>query len=159
MFLVNCFQEYSILDHCILFKDSRILYRGIKKVLVEIETIVLLLYACKKYNYHIFGNGGKVPIMATHGAVGPFNVDREDWLLYIERLQQYFIANEVKEDRQRAILLSVCGAPTYQVIRNLAVPRKPTAFTFGELVEFVQSYYSSTPSTIVQHYNFNTRVQ
>ena len=119
----------------------------------------MLLYACTKHNYHIFGDGGKVLIMATHGAVGPFNADREDWSSYIERLQQYFIANKVKEDKLRAILLSVSGAPTYKVIRNLAAPRKPTAFTFGELVEFVQSYYSPAPSTIVQHYNINTRVQ
>ena len=41
------------------------------------------------------------------------------------------------EDKQRAILLSVCGSKTYKLIRNLITPRKPSEKTFAELVELV----------------------
>ena len=49
--------------------------------------------------------------MATHGTVGEFDSGRETWVSYSERLEQYFIANDVAgEEKKRAILLSVCGA-------------------------------------------------
>lgn len=61
--------------------------------------------------------------MAMHGTVGEFDHDKEDWVSYCERLVQYFTANDVNDaGKQRAILLSVCGAATYQLIRNLVVP-------------------------------------
>ena len=66
--------------------------------------------------------------MATHGSVGEFNPDREDWISYTERLTQYFVANGISAeegDKRKAILLSSCGAATYQLIRNLAAPNKP----------------------------------
>ena len=51
---------------------------------------------------------------------------QEDWESYEERLQQYFVANDIAEaEKQRAILLSVCGQSTYNVIRNLVAPKKP----------------------------------
>ena len=62
--------------------------------------------------------------MATHGSIEELNSTREDWLSYTERLIQYFVANGKSEegDKRRAILLSSCGAATYQLIRNLVAP-------------------------------------
>ena len=58
--------------------------------------------------------------MATHGTLGEFNPTREDWTSYDERLELYFTANDiVAEKKQQAILLSVCGAETYRLIRDL----------------------------------------
>jgi hypothetical protein len=51
--------------------------------------------------------------MAQHGSVGEFQSAQGDWLAYVERLQQYFTANNVDEGKQRAILLSAVDAPTY----------------------------------------------
>ena len=46
--------------------------------------------------------------MAAHGKLEQFHVGQEDWDTYKERLQQYFVANNVKgAKKQRAILLSV----------------------------------------------------
>ena len=51
--------------------------------------------------------------MASNGHMGEFNNQLEDWRSYTERLQNYFIANDIKsEAKQRAILLSVCGPRT-----------------------------------------------
>ena len=96
-----------------------------------------------------------------HGAVGEFNSDQEDWVSYTERLTQYFIANGIAEegDKCRAILLSSCGAPTYQLIRNLVAPGKPTDKTFSEIVALVRDHHQPHPSTIVQRFNFHTRIQ
>ena len=77
--------------------------------------------------------------MAKHSGIGEFNADREDWISYSERLIQYFVANAVatEGDTRRAILLSSCGAPTYQLIQNLVAPGKPIDKTFDELITSV----------------------
>ena len=109
--------------------------------------------------YNTFGDEDKLD-MANHGTIGPFEQGKEDWTSYSERLEQYFAANDVTDaGKQRAILLSSCGAPTYQVIRNLTAPDKPTARTFKEIVALVKDHYCPPPSEIVQRFTFNTRSQ
>ena len=57
--------------------------------------------------------------MATHGSMEAFNPQAEDWTIYAERLQHYLVANGVEDaDKKRAILLTVCGAPTYKLLRS-----------------------------------------
>ena len=64
--------------------------------------------------------------MATHGSLGEFNPTRNDWTSYAERLELYFTANDITERKQQAILLSVCGAEMYRLIRDLIAPTKHT---------------------------------
>ena len=53
--------------------------------------------------------------MAKHGCMGEFFPEREQWNTYVERLQNYFVANDSgAEVKKRAILLSICGVTTYQ---------------------------------------------
>ena len=68
--------------------------------------------------------------MANHGKLSEYDM-QEEWSEYIEILEFYFEANGVS-DKQRAILLSVCGSKTYKLIRNLTTPEKPADKTFTE---------------------------
>jgi hypothetical protein len=59
----------------------------------------------------------------------------------MERLQQYFLANDVvSEEKKWAILLSNCGPQTYQLLKNL-------------------DHYHPKPSIIVQRFSFHTQAQ
>ena len=79
---------------------------------------------------------------------------------YTERMEQYFAANNVQDtSKQRAILLSLCGAPTYKLIRGLVAPEKPMDRSYAELVELVGSHYNSKPSPIVQRFKFHSRIR
>ena len=51
--------------------------------------------------------------------------------------------------KKRTILLSVVGASTYQLIRNLVAPAKPTEKAFDDLVRLVQEHYQPNRSVIV----------
>ena len=63
--------------------------------------------------------------MALIGKIEEYN-ENDSWIEYTERLEQYFAANEITDNnKKRAVLLSVCGAKTYKLIRNLVNPRKP----------------------------------
>ena len=98
--------------------------------------------------------------MAKHRMIGEYDPQREDWTSYSERLLEYFTANDVDgADKKRAILLSVIGAQTYQLIRNLVVPGKPTEQSFADLVKLVKGHYQPTPLVIVQRFKFNSRTQ
>ena len=96
---------------------------------------------------------------SKYGTFGEFNPSLEDWRSYTERLQQYFKANDVEEDKQKAILLSGCGVATYRLIKNLTAPDKPTDKSFADLVELVGDHYSPIPSVIVEHFRFNTCIR
>ena len=98
--------------------------------------------------------------MATHVSLGAFDCGVEEWTAYCERLEQYFLANDVEDaGKQRAILLSVCGAATYRLIRNLVAPDKPTDKSFAAIVKLVQDHYTPPPSVIVQRFKFHSRSQ
>jgi hypothetical protein len=99
-------------------------------------------------------------IMSTQLNIGTFEQGKEDWVSYTERLEQYFTAFDIDAAaKQRAYLLSVCGALTYQVICNLAALKKPTKFTFKEIVKMVRDHYSPQPSENVQRFTFHSRAQ
>ena len=51
--------------------------------------------------------------MTTYGQIGEFHGEPEEWTSDVERLECYFVANDVADaEKQRAILLSYCGAST-----------------------------------------------
>ena len=98
--------------------------------------------------------------MAVHGAVGQFNEEAEEWPAYCEQLMHYFTANNAKTDKKRrAILLSVCGAHTYQLVRSLVSPEKPADKTFEEIVKLVRDHLTPPSSCIVRRFYFNSRFQ
>ena len=95
---------------------------------------------------------------ATHGHLGEFDSNQEDWESYIERLQQYFTVNDVQiADKQRAILLSCCGASTYRLMKSVLTPNRPTDVAFDDIVTQMKTHYSPPPSETVQRYLFNSR--
>ena len=95
--------------------------------------------------------------MAMHHTIGEFDSTRRDCMSYTECLQQYFAANNVMNaGTQREILLSACGAPTYQLIRNFVSPAKPSDKSFFALTELVQEHHYPPPSVTIRCFNFHS---
>ena len=84
--------------------------------------------------------------MAVHGSIGEYSDFIEDWTAYTERLENYFTANDVEDGlKKRAILLSVCGAATYKLIRSLAAPEKPKDHSYENLKQMVKTHHNPKP--------------
>ena len=98
--------------------------------------------------------------MATHGSIGEYRPDVEEWLAYAELLEHYFAANEVADrGKKGAILLSVCGPSTYGLIHCLVSPQKARDLSYTEIVEMVNRYYNLRPAAVVQWFKFNSRTR
>lgn len=100
--------------------------------------------------------------MAAQVPFQQFDSSKEDWVSYTERLEAHFEANDIPEEavaKRRAILFSVCGSSTYQLIRNLVAPDPPTEKTFTELVEVVKRHYNPKRNVTLERYNFNSRLR
>ena len=80
--------------------------------------------------------------MAIIGTVGEFNIERkDDFESYEERMTMFFEANGITEvGKQKAVFLSMCGLPLYQLMKSLTAPAKPTEKTYAELVTLVKTY-------------------
>lgn len=81
--------------------------------------------------------------MATFGTIGEFVEGDEDWTEYEERLGHFFADNGIAEEtKKRSILLSVCGAKTCKLVRNLATLKKPGEIEYTELVKLVGNHHN-----------------
>ena len=79
---------------------------------------------------------------------------------YVERLEQYFIANDITtKAKRRSTLLTVAGPEVYSLACNLVAPDKPGNKSYDDLVALIKKHYSPTPSIIVQWYKFHTRIR
>ena len=91
------------------------------------------------------------------GKIEEFDGAREDWQQYIERLEHFFVANGIAEEKKRAVFLSVIGPSTYKTLRNLTAPDKPGTLEYAALVKKLSSHFKPTPSEIVERCRFHNR--
>ena len=89
-----------------------------------------------------------------------FDVKKDDWEQYVDRMEQHFVANDVDdENKKRAILLSKVNADTYELIAKICKPDKPKAKSFTEIVELVKNYLKPPASYLVYRSKFRQRFQ
>ena len=98
--------------------------------------------------------------MSAFGNISAYDASVESWDQYAERLQQFFVANEITDaDRQRAIFLTVIGPETYALLRNLLSPETPVNKNLSDLIKILNEHFHPIPSEIVERFKFNTRVR
>ena len=97
--------------------------------------------------------------MATIGQIGEYVESKEDFECYIERIEQFFEANQIAEGKQVAVLLTVIGAPTYTLLKSLLAPERPSSKKLAELVSTLKNHFSPKPSVIAERFKFHGRYQ
>lgn len=76
------------------------------------------------------------------GAPCPIFGEDEEWVIYKEKLTNYFTSNEIKEEVKSAILLNAIGSKAYKVIRDLCNPDVPSTKTFDDLTKLMDAFYT-----------------
>ena len=89
--------------------------------------------------------------MSKHGKIGEFDPEQDDWELYVERMNFYFVAKKKGDSFDGNGWKSL---PSYT---KLLVPSTPGEATVTEIVTLMQEHTKPTPSVIVQRLKFNKR--
>ena len=102
--------------------------------------------------------------MAGRPPFDGFNPDSEDIESYLERLQEYFIAYDIKSEtetaaKRRAILLTSIGSNVYRVLKDLSYPDAPNTKTFDQLATLLRSHYKPTRLKVAERYRFHSASQ
>ena len=98
--------------------------------------------------------------MALLGKIDSFNHGSDDICEYIERVDQYFFANDINDAKKKtAIFLTVIGSDTYSLLRNLIALVSPSTKTVEELVEILSEHFKPQPIVIAERYKFYCRDQ
>lgn len=83
------------------------------------------------------------------GSLTLFNHEQQDWTLYKDRLEQWFLANDIGTgddktgSKRRAILLSSLAEPTYKLIRDLALPKSVGTLSYNNVVELLDGHFET----------------
>ena len=78
---------------------------------------------------------------------------------YLDRVEMFFDANKVDQDRQVPIFLSTVGPRTYTLLYNLVAPTRPKALTFAEISKVLIDHYQPQRLEITERYHFHRRSQ
>ena len=98
--------------------------------------------------------------MVTVGKIKEFNPQTESFSTYVDRLQLYFKANGVSEDKEVAMFLTVIGPINYSIINDAVVaPEKPKDKALQELIDILKTHFDPKPLEIAEHFHFHKRVQ
>ncbi|XP_050673479.1 uncharacterized protein LOC126971299 [Leptidea sinapis] len=93
------------------------------------------------------------------GKMNELKVHSDDWNLYVERLEQYFVVNNVPADMQVPTLITVMGAEGYELLVNLCTPDKPKSKSFAKIAEIMQKHLQPKPSPLTERYKLRNRKQ
>ncbi|XP_059614960.1 uncharacterized protein LOC132260692 [Phlebotomus argentipes] len=96
---------------------------------------------------------------ALIGNIPEFYAGAQDWNVYSERLEQFFLVNNIPDDKRSALLISVIGNDTYKALRDLCHPQLPKDKPFEELCELLKKQYGPQVSVFRERKKFYTSKQ
>ena len=93
----------------------------------------------------------------VYGSISEFVHEAESFTEWVERLEQWFIANDVTAAaKKRALFLSNVGARGYKLVRSLS-QNDPTSKSYAELKRLMMDHLHPRPNEIAQRYIFFKR--
>ena len=94
-----------------------------------------------------------------YGQLSQFDSEQETFSAYLERVDIFFQANNIAEDKQVGIFLSLIGARTYGLLRDLVAPAKPKDKSLAELTKTLRTHFEPRPLIIAERFHFNQHNQ
>ena len=90
------------------------------------------------------------------GQVEPFVVGKHDWTLYVQRVQEYLVANRIStEEKKRAVLVTLMGSEAYELLASLVTPDKPLTKKFENIIATMEKYLKPKPLVIAERFKFH----
>ena len=78
---------------------------------------------------------------AIAGGLEPFDPEVESIVVYLERVELYFAANEIKADKRVPVFLNLTRWGNYSLLRSILSPQKPMEESVKKLMDVLREYY------------------
>ena len=89
-------------------------------------------------------------VSPIYGIVGEYQPEVELFSSYIERVQLFFLANTIADDKTVPIFFSLLGSKTYSLLRSLVAPTLPQDKSLGDLVTTLKKHFEPKPLVIAE---------
>ena len=93
--------------------------------------------------------------MTSYGRIKEFHPEEGSNESYLERVELFFIANEVADGKKVAVFLSVIGSKTYAILRNLVAATKPSDKEFDTLCSELKKHFQPSKIIIAERFHFH----
>ena len=98
--------------------------------------------------------------MVSIGKLEAFEGSSKEWASYVERFEQFLVANGIEEPKKIvATFLTVIGSKTYDLLKDIVAPTKPSELKFEEILAALNKHYDPKPLVIAERFNFHKRNQ
>ena len=67
-----------------------------------------------------------------------FDETSEKWSTYVKRLKQYFVVNDIEEDKQVPSILLYMGSKFYDILETLVTPKASESKTLDEIINLIE---------------------
>ena len=95
---------------------------------------------------------------ATIGVIAPCE-ESEDFETYVDRVELFFLANSIDDEKKVPMFLSLLGAKVYGLLQNLVSPKKPKDCLYKDLVKTLQNHYKPKVIVVYERFKFYNRHQ
>lgn len=94
------------------------------------------------------------------GSIEPFtSTDAAEWRTYLSRVDQFYKANNIADNRKKSVFLSVIGAGTFALAETLLAPAKLDSKTLVDIQEALENHFTPKRIIIAERYKFMMRAQ
>ncbi len=93
------------------------------------------------------------------GKIDSFKPENERFSIYVERLNLYFEANSVPDDKQIAVFLTVIGTKNYALLSDRYAPVSPKDQRLFNLIGTLKAHFQPEPIIIAERFLFYKRDQ
>ena len=93
------------------------------------------------------------------GNLPEYRHENELFSSYIERVEFFFEANSIADEKNVTVVLSLVGSKTYSLLRSLVAPAKSNEKSYKDLVAVLMKHFKPTPIIIAERFHFHRRAQ
>lgn len=96
--------------------------------------------------------------MSLAGHIEPF-VPGSDFDSYEDRVNQFFVVNDIEDEKKTAMFITLSGESMYEILKSLTCPKKPSTVEYKELLKLLHVHFTPKRNKRAERYKFNKAVQ
>ena len=80
-------------------------------------------------------------VKSVFGQIQEFDPSSKLFTVYMEKVNLFFMANNVPDEKKAPLFLTIVGKPTYALIRDLIQPSSPVNKTLQDIMDVLKKHY------------------